>query len=234
LKMKLKKYFFCLLFFSIILMPFVEAPGKESNPPDKASRLLLDQIMEGIEKKYALSGFSARFFQTSTLKAMDITDTASGRLLIKHPGMMRWEYEVPDRQIIVSNGFQLWIYRPDDNQVMIGKAPAFFGGGKGASFLSDITRMRENFTITLEKSGRAEHHILKLVPRNKTFDLSVIYLTISSDTYDVVQIVTYNSYEDETRIELSEIRFNPDLDNSLFIFIAPEGAELLRLDDEQP
>jgi len=165
---------------------------------------------------------------------MDITDTASGRLLIKHPGMMRWEYEVPDRQIIVSNGFQLWIYRPDDNQVMIGKAPAFFGDGKGASFLSDITRMRENFTITLEKSGRAEHHILKLVPRNKTFDLSVIYLTISSDTYDVVQIVTYNSYEDETRIELSEIRFNPDLDNSLFIFIAPEGAELLRLDDEQP
>ena len=131
-------------------MPLAQAPGKDSNPPGKASNPTLSQIMKGIEKKYALSGFSARFFQSSTIKAMDITDTASGRLLIKHPGMMRWEYEEPDRQIIISDGFQLWIYRPDDNQVMIGKAPAFFGDGKGASFLSDISRIRENFTISLE------------------------------------------------------------------------------------
>ncbi|MFC1828235.1 outer membrane lipoprotein carrier protein LolA [Thermodesulfobacteriota bacterium] len=231
--MKLKKILFSFLFFSIILMPSAKAPGKDSNPPGKTSNLTLDQILKKIEKKYALSGFSARFFQSSTIKVMDITDTASGRLLIKHPGMMRWEYEVPDRQIIISDGFQLWIYRPDDNQVMIGKAPAFFGDGKGASFLSDITRMRENFTISKETSGRAEHHILKLVPRNKSFDLSVIYLTISSDTSDVVQIVTYNSYDDETRIKLSDIRFNPDLDNSLFKFTTPEGAEILQL-GEQP
>ena len=32
---------------------------------------------------------------------MDITDTASGKAFFKRPGMMRWEYEEPDRQVIV-------------------------------------------------------------------------------------------------------------------------------------
>ena len=31
-----------------------------------------------------------------------------------------------DNQIIITNGKKLWIYKPDDNQVMLGRAPAFF------------------------------------------------------------------------------------------------------------
>ena len=114
----------------------------ESNPA-------LDQILEGMEKKYANSSFSARFLQQSTIKAMELTDSASGRVYISHPGKMRWEYEQPDRQIIITDGYKLWIYRPEDNQVMTGRAPEFFRDGKGASFLSDIKLLREKFDIVL-------------------------------------------------------------------------------------
>ncbi len=100
--------------------------------------LSLNEIMDGIENRYAATGFLANFSQESTIKAMDITDTASGNLFVKAPGMMRWEYEKPNRQLIITDGKRLWVYRQDDNQVMVGTSPYFFGNGKGGGFLSDM------------------------------------------------------------------------------------------------
>ena len=129
------------------------------------SSLTQDEVIAGVEKRYAVSGFSARFTQESTLEAMDIMDTASGSIRVKRPGMMRWEYEKPDRQSIITDGRTLWVYRPEDNQVMIGKAPLFFGDGKGAGFLADMKLIKKKFGITLEENDSAEYYVLKLIPR---------------------------------------------------------------------
>ncbi|MEE8552783.1 MAG: outer membrane lipoprotein carrier protein LolA [Desulfobacterales bacterium] len=193
--------------------------------------LTLDDIVRRIENRYDVSGFSADFFQASTIKAMEITDTASGKAFFKQPGRMRWEYEMPDRQIIISDSKTLWIYRPDDNQVMIGDAPSFFGDGKGACFLSDMKLIRQKFSIILEKKEDYGYHVLKLLPKEKTFDVSVIYLSVSAMTFDVFRIVTYNSYGDETRIALSNIQFKLNLDDSMFSFQIPKGVEVLQLDE---
>ena len=204
----------------------VQAPGLQ---PENASPGL-DEILARVEERYSVSGFSARFFQMSVLKAMDIKDTARGKIYIKRPGKMRWEYEEPERQIIISDGYQLWIFRPEDNQVMIGKAPDFFGDGKGASFLSDVRKMRENFKITLENRPDTDNHILKLLPRRKGMDISHVILSVSWTTFDIEEIVTYNAYGDETRITLSDMSFHKQLDDDLFSFIIPEGVEVLRME----
>lgn len=189
----------------------------------------LEEILSRIEERYSVSGISAIFEQTSTLKALDIKDSANGKILIKQPGKMRWEYVAPDPQIIISDGVQLWIYRPDDNQVMIGKAPDFFGDGKGASFLSDIKKMRENFAISLVDRSDTDNHILKLVPYRKALDLSAIYLSVAWTTFDIEEIVTVNAYDDETRIMLKDIQRNRAIDDALFRFSVPEGVEVLQM-----
>ncbi|MGD9228162.1 MAG: outer membrane lipoprotein carrier protein LolA, partial [Desulfobacterales bacterium] len=84
----------------------------------ESSNLTVDHILDRVENKYADSKFSADFIQKSTIKAMEITDLATGKVYIKYPGMMRWEYEKPERQIIITDADKLWIYRPEDNQVM--------------------------------------------------------------------------------------------------------------------
>ena len=95
----------------------------------------VNTILNQVESRYSGAGFSADFVQKSTIKAMEITDTATGTLTVKRPNKMRWEYLSPDPQLIISNGTDLWVYRPEDKQVMLGKSPKFFGGGKGAGFL---------------------------------------------------------------------------------------------------
>ncbi|MGD9057363.1 MAG: outer membrane lipoprotein carrier protein LolA [Desulfobacterales bacterium] len=207
---------------------------KNSAAATTGSDFTVDQILERVENKYANSKFSADFIQKSTLKAMDITDMANGRVYIKYPGMMRWEYEKPEKQIIITDADKLWIYRPADNQVMTGNAPTFFRDGKGASFLSDIRVIREKFDITLEQGPPEERdlfHHLKLIPLEKTLDISEIRLLVSRQTFNVLQIVTLNFYGDETRIDLLNFVFGGNLDDSLFSFEIPQGVDVIQIDE---
>ena len=224
-----------LLFFAFVFTGIWTPSGldaaSETKAPAGTNKLSLDEIIDRVEAHYAVSGFTALFFQTSTIKAMDITDTASGRIFVKRPGKMRWEYQKPEPQTIVSDGKQLWIFRPEDRQVMIGKAPDFFGGGKGASFLSDMRQIRSQFLMNLGGTDPNGDFQLNLLPIEKKFDISLLTLTVSAKTFDIIRIITYNSYGDETRIELSDIQLKSELDDRLFTFSTPEGVEVLYLDE---
>lgn len=191
---------------------------------------LIQKILGGIEKRYAGKGFHAKFFQESMLKAMMISDTAEGRLIVKRPGKMRWEYLIPDEQTIITDGKSMWIYRPADKQVMVGKAPEFFSGGKGAGFLSDIQQIRKSFDVQLQTSKSPDHFRLRLLPKTPTAELADVILSVNRSDYLVQQVLTYNSYGDETRIEFSDYRFNQNPKDSLFTFIIPDGIDVVQID----
>ncbi|WP_207692619.1 outer-membrane lipoprotein carrier protein LolA [Desulfonema limicola] len=91
--------------------------------------------------------------------------------------------------------------------------------------------IREKFTVSLEKNEDTKDYKLKLVPIEKKLDISMIFLLVSRQTYDVVQIATYNSYEDETIINMSNLQFNQDIDDSVFSIQIPEGADVIKLED---
>jgi outer membrane lipoprotein carrier protein len=221
-------YFFWMLIF---LLAFTVGGYSDSNAGAQESNLSLEKILARLETRYAGSSFSADFNQESTIKAMDITDVASGKVYIKYPGMMRWEYETPDRRLYITDGRKLWVYLPADNQVQIGNAPEFFRDGKGASFLSDITLIRQKFDISLLTPPSDLFYELKLVPLEKTLDVTDIRLAISKNTFTVARVTTYNFSGDETRIDLLNSKFNLKLDDSLFSFKIPKGADVLQMDE---
>ena len=133
--------------------------------------------------------------QASTIKAMEITDSASGKLMVQYPGKMRWVYKSPEEQIIVSDGEHLWIYRPEDNQVLRGMADAFFGDGKGAGFLSDIRRIREDFNITLEDIRFGDFYRLMInVELRDVEQLHSLMLTLEAES-DVAAVERYRDRE---------------------------------------
>ena len=210
----------------MILIP-VSSHSEETALPSMS----VDEILERVEKIYTASRFSASFIQASTIKAMEITDSASGKLYVQYPGKMRWEYLEPESQIIVTDGLQLWMYRPEDNQVMLGQASTFFSEGKGAGFLSDIRLLRKDFNITLEDIRFGDYYNLKLVPRETNWDIAYVHLLVSRATFRIAQVFTYNAYEDVTRIELVDPQFNELFEDGLFTFEIPKGVDVLRLDD---
>ena len=202
----------------------------DEKPVNAETGISLETILGKIEDRYRLSGFTAGFFQSSTLKALSITDTAVGKISIKRPGKMRWIYEAPERQSIITDGTRLWIYRPEDNQVMLGAAPSYFGGGKGASFLTDIRTMKATFNITLAASDAPDRYKLKLVPKQKSIDVTHVFVWVARSTWEVREVATYNTYGDETRLEFSHIEFIDDLPDPLFMFTIPDGVDMVQLD----
>ncbi len=227
----MKKYHLLgLLIFTLALFQF-QIPEGAMAAPKAPGRASLDAIIRGIENRYGGSGFSAVFQQESTLKAMEITDFASGHVVIKRPGKMRWEYIEPEKQTIITDGSDLWVFRPEDNQVMIGKAPDIFGNGKGAGFLSDIGAMAKGFNISLEKEAADTAFFkLKLLPKTESMELIVIYLHVSMATSEIVRITTINFYGDETKINLSDQRFDTTIDDGLFKVDIPKEMDIIYME----
>ncbi|MEH0020985.1 MAG: outer membrane lipoprotein carrier protein LolA [Desulfobacter sp.] len=183
------------------------------------------QILAGIEATYANKSFSADFNQAARLSALDITETATGRAWFSHPGRMRWLYLVPDHHEIITNGESLWIYRPGENQVMQGSAAPFFQAGAGGAFLSDITRIRTDFTITLDRADDTFAELI-LIPEKESPDLSSIRITVDRPSHEIQMVVTENVYGDTTRFIFTNIRFHTP-DPSMFTFIVPDGTSVI-------
>jgi len=197
-----------------------------SNPSNQS--LDLETVLAGIEKRYSGRDFTADFFQTSLLAAIDITETAKGKALFSHPGKMRWEYQEPESQAIITNGTTLWIYRIEENQVVQGDAVSFFKSGGGGAFLSDITLIRAGYDITLDRV-ETNFVTLVLVPKIKNPEISTIVIRVLRTTFDIDRVETTNIYGDTTTLEFKDINFHT-LDSSLFEFVVPEGTDLLFMD----
>ena len=213
----------CLTIVCAGVAPLYAASG-ENLPP-------VEYVLKELEKRYTGSQYSAEFLQESTIKTMEITDFAQGRLYVRHPGMMRWEYQKPERQVIVTDGRQLWIFRPQDNLVMTGSAPAFFRDGKGASFLSDIGLIRKKFQITMARAEGEYLYELRLTPVEQTLNISEVRLFVTPRSYNIVRIVTMSPYGDDTRIDIINPQFNVSLEPSLFSFDIPPGADVQKIDE---
>jgi outer membrane lipoprotein carrier protein len=149
--------------------------------------------------------------------------------MVRQPGRMRWEYLVPDPQTIITDGNDLWVFRPEENQVMVGKAPAFFGKGKGAGFLSNIGIIRQGFQISRAPEEDPKFYRLNLVPKKSSVDLMEMKLEIAKKSFDLIRIITFNVYGDETRIELKNFNFTKPPSEDLFRFEVPEGADVVKM-----
>lgn len=212
-----------------VLLCFGHATAEMKDAPS----LTVEQIIEKVENRYSCESFSANFQQTSTLEAMGITDTASGQALFKRPRKIRWEYKSPLVQQIISDGEMLWIYKPEDNQVMVGKAPVFFAKGSGASFLAEIRSLRRDFVVTMAEKERQNEtsYVLKLDWKQEKFDIGEIYVSVAKDTFDIISVETVATYGDTTLITFNDIALNQKLDDALFTFDIPITADIISLDN---
>ncbi len=190
--------------------------------------IIKEDILTAIEEKYSGKSFQADFTQVSKLAALDIKEEASGTALFSHPGKMRWKYLAPQLHEIITNGTSLWIYRPEENQVMHGDASQFFQSGAGGAFLSDISLIRKNFTITV-KEVTTNYAEIDLIAKRKTRDISSIVIRISQKNSEIEQVVTYNPYDDTTLFEFSNIQFK-NIEPEIFEFQIPYGVDIIEMD----
>ena len=180
----------------------------------------------------------AEFRQTRYTRLYDRYDRASGKVVFKKPGMMRWDYAKPNGQVFVSDGKKLLIYQPPEEGEKRGQLieralhedqlPSAF------SFLVGKGVLDEDFEIRLlehDNESFKDGYVLQLIPRKPTpnYEQLVFYvrtLTSNGKRAGVVQrVLIIDAAGNRNRFDFSKLEFNRDVPDKRFSYRPPRGTD---------
>ena len=85
--------------------------------PLGASALTAEEVADKVQATYkGFSDLQAEFVQRATNRLSGMSQEASGRLFLKWPGKMRWEYDSPEPRLFLVDGKTLWSHSPLERQ----------------------------------------------------------------------------------------------------------------------
>ena len=212
---KMAKFLCAITIFLILL-----APGL-------ASAEDVSEIVSKLQKSYeSISTISASFTQETSSKGMKAAQTSKGKVWFKKPGKMRWEYSVPEGDLIVSDGKKIWVFQPDLNQV-IEKDIDESATRLTTDFLSGIGDITKDFKVSLAGS-EGGYHRLSLVPKEEQPNLKRLTLDVDKTSFVIKKTAVVDHFGNETRVELKDIKTNASVQDKLFKFTLPKGAQVVR------
>ncbi|VAX27144.1 Outer membrane lipoprotein carrier protein LolA [hydrothermal vent metagenome] len=185
------------------------------------------EALDAIQKQYeSVKTITARFVQKSYVKTMNQTLEAHGKVQIKKPGKMKWVYNAPEPQVLVSNEKILWLYVPDEGQVTKVPLESIYSSNTPALFLAGKGKLTDSFDVL---SVSTDDGLITVVLNPKEEDNSVDRLALVADSknYQIVGSTVYDKLGNRTEINFSDIRVNKKIPESTFEFEIPEGVELL-------
>ena len=177
------------------------------------ARVLLDDFARGLDS------LTAEFSQITIDGSDEVVEESSGRMYFQKPDLIRWDYLEPFPQVIVADGEQLWHYDESLEQVTVRPQPA-----PGDSPMLVLTRpeLLEKFYRILP-SDRPDQ--LRFEPLADQAEIEMARLTFRDGKPATLDL--FDPFGQSTRLTLTEIRRNPDIDPDVFEFEVPEGADVL-------
>lgn len=187
----------------------------------------LNAIVSKLQKTYeGIQDVQANFTQFTTSASIKTTQKAEGVVYFKKPGMMKWEYKSPGKDIIVSDGITIWIYQQDIGQVMVGNA-LDNGTSISNNFLAGIGNLKKDFDIELAEQDNVTY-LLKLNPKTSQPNVQKLYIVVDKKTFLVIKTLVYDMMGNETKVVFENTKTNQSLSDSIFKFKIPEGVKVVK------
>ena len=208
---------------------------------DKAAELVVQRLQVRYQQ---LTSLRFMFTQQTSGQFAGRPKTGSGSGILVNSEqltMMRWNYDSPDRQVIISDGESVSMYFKDLNQMIIAPADtaqtdvllSFFTGARtlGETFL--ILPPEAAPVADLAEQGRQHLAGAQLIPRRPHTQLRSVHLFIDSDAL-IRRIDMMDHFDTRTIIDFAAIDIDPaDLQDAagierVFSFTPPPGTEIIR------
>ncbi|HEX5844660.1 MAG TPA: outer membrane lipoprotein chaperone LolA [Pseudomonas sp.] len=167
---------------------------------------------------------TARFSQLTLDGSGTQLQETAGQLSLKRPGLFRWHTDEPMEQLLVSNGEKVWLYDPDLEQVTIQTLDQRLTHTPALLLSGDVSKIRENFAITHTEGGSVVDFILKPKAKDSLFDS--LRLSFRNKVLNDMQLI--DSIGQRTNILFLNVQMNEPLDDGLFTFEIPPGADVIQ------
>jgi len=192
------------------------------------------ELAQAVQKKYdGIKDFSADFVHAYEGGALRKKLTERGRLFVKKPGKMRWEYKSPEEKLFVSDGTKMYSYLPQDKQVIVSTVPPEDEATTPSLFLAGKGNLTRDFTpslVDLPKGMPAGSVTLKLVPRNRQRDYDWLMLVLDPSTLAFRGLVTVDGQGGISTFSFANLKENSGLADKEFTFKIPRGVDIVSAD----
>jgi len=192
-----------------------------------SSSLTSEELAVKIEKKYkSLKDISMSFTQITKSEIFSTEKKVRGKMYLKNPDKFR--IDTPS-QSIVTDGELLWLFSEKNEQVTIHKLKESKNIFKPHDY---IYNFRENYTPQLgedEKVDKRSCFTLVLTPKKEELFVTGMTLWIDKKNLLVRKLEYQDMNDNWVSLVFDKIKINSDLEDSQFVFIPPEGIEVVDL-----
>ncbi len=209
-------YIFCLFF------------TQEAFSTDNTLTLIIEKLHSNYD---SVTSFKADFKQISFFKSVNVVQEFHGTLYLKKPDKMKWDYNFPEPQLIVSNGEKIWYYYPKDNQVNVGVLSKN-NKEKNLIFmlLDGFKKVEQQFNIKLVKGeDNQDFFYLQLIPKKPNTLFEKIILTVAKSNYNIMKSYIFYLSGDIAKLILKRTFKNIEFKDNFFDFKAPAGCEIFKI-----
>jgi len=170
-----------------------------------------------------LNTLKAGFEQQVVSNDGRVESLSNGQVWLRRPALFRWEYGGDFPEVVVADGSHIWLYDEMMEQVTV-KNQSNLSADSPLILLTDLKRMDEQFEV-IELGDDNGMFLLELRARSEEAEFERVILGLQDGTLHLMAME--DAFGLRTEIRFHDIRRNPVLDEALFRFDVPAGADVM-------
>lgn len=189
-----------------------------------------EEVARKLQQTYEkTSSFQADFSQATSLQQSRRQRAGEGTMVIAKPGLMRWDYRKPDRQVFICDGTTMSMYFAKAAQMMVIPAREYLQSDVTYAFFVGTGDILRDFEPRFPKADYCcgERPTLQLFPRVEHGQVEHLDVWLD-DRSLVTRLKIVDHFGSVTELNFTNIRLNQPVDRAVFKFAPPAGTEIVK------
>jgi len=223
----------CVMIAALLCMATM-SPAQET--VDEQALKEVEEVVKKLQSRYEKTkDLQADFTQKTMIEGFERPMTSTGKVYIKKPGRLRWNYLDPANENIFVNKDDVKVYVPEHKQVLVGKLTQMAASKAPLELLQGAAKLEESFQVepTPGKGrGAGGIRLLTLLPKSHgqetTKTLQKIVVEVFPKTYYIRTVSLYEISGNVSHFEFSAPQANVGLADDLFEPKFPADVEIVK------
>lgn len=171
----------------------------------------------------------ANFEQLYVSSAISTPLRERGKVFLKKPGWMKWEYQHPEKKIFLLKNELYQAYYPEDNQLVQQTLSDENNEAEILSLLSGRRPLLEHYAVELSPFPTESFRVyqLKLTPVGEEAD-TFILLEIQDKTWLIQKVIFFDWAGNKQEFHFSQMKTNVPLPKDIFELHVPPDVEIIK------
>lgn len=220
----------------VVLAVSVSLPAVGEDGGEEQARKEVREVMKRLQARYEKTkDLQADFTQKTTIEGFERPMTSSGKVYIKKPGRLRWNYLEPSTEDIYVDREDVKVYVPEHKQVLVGKLTHMAASRAPLELLQGAAKLDASFDAE-PTSGKGRGvggiRLVTLIPKTREGDLhgtvQKIVVEVFPKTYFIRSLSLHEMSGNVSNFEFSSLQSNIGLDDDLFVPKFPPDVEVVK------